>query len=492
MSSSGSATLSIDFIIVGGGISGLSTAYTLCKAGHKVKVFEKMQGVGFPSSGIRVPPNMSKILKKWVGEEELYKTAVLNVATPCIDSEYALPLGCVRLCILLWRTNYVPCYTVNSGNRIGVIPWKPVVMAETGGDYLLMKHEDAYSIVHRLAISAGARIVSGVTVINVVPGSPKPSVILSTGETIYADVIIGADGWNSIVRQVVCGAEGENDHLPKGPAVYAGTVTAEQLKGDPALEHLMSSNEFVIGFGTGMAMCIFPVRANSELSVFLYLPDQYANTLPNNSGEPSDCWYNIVPASSIKVDGLAPCLVQRLVPKMCSVSRLRWRQPKQAKDWVDRSGRIALLGEAAHPFPTGTTYATAACLEDAVVLGTLFSQLSSPQQISTVLHAFHEIRETRCRNLVNTEITNATLTMLPPGPERDARDKALASANVGWDDESAARIEYDRLAEMFGYEAEDAAMQWWVDWGRYTQDELFAEPITPNTTLSVEKFSLDV
>lgn len=33
---------------------------------------------------------MSKILKKWVGDEELYKTAVLNVATPCIDSEFPL------------------------------------------------------------------------------------------------------------------------------------------------------------------------------------------------------------------------------------------------------------------------------------------------------------------------------------------------------------------------------------------------------------------
>lgn len=69
------------------GISGLSAAYCLCKAGHRVKVLEQAPRLGFPSSGLRVPPNMSKILRRWVGEAELRKTAVLNLETPCIDSK---------------------------------------------------------------------------------------------------------------------------------------------------------------------------------------------------------------------------------------------------------------------------------------------------------------------------------------------------------------------------------------------------------------------
>lgn len=48
--------------------------------------------------------------------------------------------------------------------------------------------------------------------------------------------------------------------------------------------------------------------------------------------------------------------------------------------------------------------------------------------------------------------------MLPPGPVREARDKALSSTVDEWDEDSVTRMEYDRLAEMFGYEAEDAAM----------------------------------
>ena len=69
------------------GLGGLSVAYTLSKAGHKVRVLEKLPGIGTPAAGLRVPPNMSKILKKWVGEEELRKTAVRNLASPWWDCE---------------------------------------------------------------------------------------------------------------------------------------------------------------------------------------------------------------------------------------------------------------------------------------------------------------------------------------------------------------------------------------------------------------------
>ena len=83
------------------GLAGLAVAFTLCKAGHRVRVLEKQPALGAPSSGLRVPPNMSKILRKWVGADELAKVACLNVATPWYDCEPAcfswlcpIPTGC--------------------------------------------------------------------------------------------------------------------------------------------------------------------------------------------------------------------------------------------------------------------------------------------------------------------------------------------------------------------------------------------------------------
>ncbi|KAI0090692.1 FAD/NAD(P)-binding domain-containing protein [Irpex rosettiformis] len=456
------APLPIRFVIVGGGISGLSAAYTLCKAGHEVRVLEKAPGLGYPSSGIRVPPNMSKILKKWVGKEELDKLAVLNVASPCID--------------------------INSGVCIGVTPWEPTVMAETGGEFLMMKHEDVHRLVYRLAISAGAEVNFGVSVANVSPGSPTPCVTLSSGETIDTDVVIGADGRSSIVRPVVCDFEDNEDPCPTGTTVYSGVVAAEQLKGDPKLEHFIKSDEWAIGFGTGMTICCFPVSAKSELAFALFLPDECADPSLSQSETP-ESWYNSVPTSSIQPEGLALYL-RRLMLKAPTLCRSQWLQRDQAEEWVDESGRIVLLGEAAHPFPPGTTYATAAGLEDAVVLGTLFSHLSSTNQITTLLNAYQEIRETRCRILAHTDTSNASLMMLPPGPARDARDRILSAPKNEWDEDSATRKEFDGLAELFGYEAEDAAMQWWVDWGRYIHDRSPTRTVSASPSLSVEKLSL--
>lgn len=75
------AELPINVVIIGGSIAGLSCAYTLTQAGHNVSVFEAADDLGGvrPSpvrscnqltqkqspGGIRVPPNMSRILFRW-------------------------------------------------------------------------------------------------------------------------------------------------------------------------------------------------------------------------------------------------------------------------------------------------------------------------------------------------------------------------------------------------------------------------------------------
>jgi len=83
------AVLDVDFLVVGGGIAGLSVAFILAEAGHRVRLVEK-RGLGVPAGGLRVPPNLSKILAQWVGPEELARTAVHCVGTPLRHRECPL------------------------------------------------------------------------------------------------------------------------------------------------------------------------------------------------------------------------------------------------------------------------------------------------------------------------------------------------------------------------------------------------------------------
>ena len=54
---------------------------------HRVRVLER-RDMSAPSGGMRVPPNLSKILKRWVGEERLAKVATRCVGTPFHHCEY--------------------------------------------------------------------------------------------------------------------------------------------------------------------------------------------------------------------------------------------------------------------------------------------------------------------------------------------------------------------------------------------------------------------
>ena len=58
------------------GISGLACAYSLASSGHRVRVLEASpKGARKSYSGLRVPPNMSKILLEWgLGDELKAKT----------------------------------------------------------------------------------------------------------------------------------------------------------------------------------------------------------------------------------------------------------------------------------------------------------------------------------------------------------------------------------------------------------------------------------
>lgn len=131
-------------------------------------------------------------------------------------------------------------------------------MNETGGDFILMavrrslpfvctsptqsptQHEDVHRIVHDLAASVGVRISFGAQVTEVTPGSPRPSVTLTSGEVIEADIVIGCDGPRSLVRPVVVG-EDEGEPEVEGVTVFGATVPEAWMDTHPTLSKLVRS-----------------------------------------------------------------------------------------------------------------------------------------------------------------------------------------------------------------------------------------------------------
>ena len=107
-------------------------------------------------------------------------------------------------------------------------------------------------------------------------------------------------------------------------------------------------------------------------------------------------------------------------------------------------------------------------VEDGAVLAKIFSHISSKRQIQSFLYAFHEIRQDRVRTVRAGELAS-TFFMTADGPEAVQRDAAmLAKAQQGGnvlDSENDASAVWDEYRIVFGYDCEDEADDWWVQWG---------------------------
>ena len=106
--------------------------------------------------------------------------------------------------------------------------------------------------------------------------------------------------------------------------------------------------------------------------------------------------------------------------------------------------------------------------EDAVVLGSLFSHLSTLDQIPSFLNAYQELRQKRCELVNMGDIRNGQMVVMPDGPEAAARDEVLGHRVDEWD-EGMLKGQFEEIAEIFGYDAGDAAEEWWINWGRFDQ-----------------------
>jgi salicylate hydroxylase len=134
-------------------------------------------------------------------------------------------------------------------------------------------------------------------------------------------------------------------------------------------------------------------------------------------------------------------------------------------------------------------------LEDASVLAKLFSHLRSEEQIPSFLYAFQNLREERCKKNRALDIHNIIFMMEPEGEITARRDSMMRAKYdegrniLSGDDEDSTVAQWDHNRELFGYDAEDEADNWWVQWGLLQER---AKASQRQDGAKLDMFSLDV
>ena len=109
-------------------------------------------------------------------------------------------------------------------------------------------------------------------------------------------------------------------------------------------------------------------------------------------------------------------------------------------------------------------------VEDGAVLAKLFSHLSEERQIESFLYAFQELRQSRTRSVRASEFGNAFFMAMPVCEQSRQRDEGMRmlgekGLNVLEGGDGEASGAWDEIRTVFGYDCEDEADDWWVQWG---------------------------
>ncbi|KAF9459027.1 hypothetical protein BDZ94DRAFT_1062733 [Collybia nuda] len=430
--STNQASCTVHFLIIGGGIAGLACATALRRVGHRVTVLEKDNYPEHALGGCRMAPNLTKILYHWGLEEEVQAIAIKSES----------------IALLLYE----------SGEHLGRHRWAEEDMEETEGEFVLAQHSAFWKLLFDTARAHGADIRLNTHVSSV--DLRRQSVTLESGQVLQADIIIGADGPTGLTREILQGKAG----VAVKPGVlnmYSTTIPKARIMEDPELTFLygeqtnmyswLGNEHCVVGFPTG----------DTQFALYAYGP----NETPGERGR-------IAPKHEL--DAMLATSEPRL-RKLAQLADPPTQVPldeyPELDNWVHEGGRLVVIGEAAHPLPSGSVQACAMAVEDGAVLAKLFSHLRTKDQISSFLWAFQDLRQPRCNSVVTKELRIIHFMTMPPGERQESRDSSMRAkrdAGIGilqaYDNHDEPR-EWTEIKEVFGYDAEDEADNWWVEWG---------------------------
>jgi 2-polyprenyl-6-methoxyphenol hydroxylase-like FAD-dependent oxidoreductase len=173
------STTTLDIAIVGGGIGGLAAAVLLSQNGHRVRVYEQATRFARVGAGIQMTPNAMKVLRR-IGVE----TALRKIA-------FQSPLGISRE----WDSG-----VVTNELKIGA-----EIEARYGAPYLFMHRADLHAAIYA-AVPAGI-VTLGRKLAALDVGAQRRSLLFEDGGRVTADVVIGADGVHSLIRETMLGPE---------------------------------------------------------------------------------------------------------------------------------------------------------------------------------------------------------------------------------------------------------------------------------------------
>ncbi|KAL0943452.1 FAD binding domain-containing protein [Colletotrichum truncatum] len=393
----------LNVIIVGAGLGGLGAAIGILLAGHNVTVLEAAPDIGEVGAGIQVLPNAARVLFSWGLEKKLEKYATK-------------PQKCN---FIGWK-----------GNFLGDMNYHQYAAAAGGFPFWDFHRSDLHRCLLERAVELGAKLITNAKVdtFTVSQDQTTSTVVLGDGRTMTADLLVGADGISSKLREQFLGRP-DPPQLTGDLAYRLLLNTADMLK-DPELRHFVENPQVNYWIGPDKHAVNYVLKGGKLFNMVLLVPDDMPidgrNTLQGNIEE-----------MRAHYDGWDPRISKMLL--MCD-EVLKWRlciRPGLEPTWSHPSGTFTMLGDAVHATLPYLASGAGMALEDGGVLGLCLARLTDKSVSSRkkALKIYEDCRRERTERVVRRGTYNQWIYHLHDGAEqveRDAKFQQFGNMDSEW------------------------------------------------------------
>jgi salicylate hydroxylase len=385
--------------IVGAGIAGLTLAATLGQGGIQHRVVDQASGFGQVGAGIQLAPNAVRLLHRLGLAERLAADAV--------------------------RPQAMQLHRWHDDHLLTVTTLGQACEDAYGAPYYTVHRADLHSV---LAEAAGSQQVGMQTrVVGLTERTSAVELALADGSVERSEVVVGADGIHSVVRNVIV----RDEPRFAGGSIFRGLVPADQV---PELARVPMIRMWA---GPDQHCVCYPVSGGRMIS--------FSATVPTRQAA-SESWSALGSTTELAAAyrGWNPVLT-RLLAAAEVVGRWDLHDREPIPRWT--TARLALVGDAAHPMLPFMAQGGNQAIEDAVALGSFLTALGT-KAAPTALRLYEAVRAPRVA-VIQRGSRLGPAAMARPGGDADPVE---VSAQV---EEGLERLR--AMGWLYGYDSGQAA-----------------------------------
>ena len=369
-------------IVIGAGIGGLAAALTLGRSGFEVRVFEQASELREVGAGVQISPNATRILHRLGLTESLRRFGVRPRAAVIrrwddggVIARQALADAC--------ELNFgAPYYHFHRAELLDVLS------AAVPDGVLHLNHRCVGLTQHQ----------------------DRVEVQFQNGATASADVVIGADGIHSTVREAILGPESPRF---SGHVAYRGLVPAARVA-HLGIEVVASS-----WWGPNHHFVHYFVGAGARyLNWVAATPSEWRLESWTAKGEAADALKEF--------EGWHP-QVRAIISSGEATNRWALYDRDPLPQWT--VGRVTLMGDAAHAMLPYMAQGAVQSIEDAAVLAKCL-ELTDAGDVGAALRRYEQTRKPRSSLCQEGSRRNGIMYHLADGEDQQNRDANLASATT--------------------------------------------------------------